>query len=389
MEYQVVVGINDGCAFALMLYLFYLIYEFRLSSRQAGLWFLMIGLPSAACYLFLLSYVPGIGRPVLLFFCLLLPGALLCLALAKYRDARFWFTFCSLNAISLCVNILSITVFYYVGKHVLLMLAAWAGSFLLWDRLFRKAQKAYRNMLEESRRFWVPFTLGSLWLYLAMCFFERYPAPILERTEYLAVLSAFGLTVQMCYLLIFYAILTNKKYWDNLEHARHLEMELKMQDRYQTLAYMDEMTCLGNRRALMEKLQELEKARQQFCYVMMDMNGLKEVNDTYGHRKGDEFILKGAEILKEFREYASGIYRVGGDEFVILFSGCKEADVERYLQRLRKKIRKCFTQDGRDYGFAIGYAWMKDYTKETITEIMCQGDERMYEDKARIKREEQ
>ncbi|MGI6069263.1 MAG: GGDEF domain-containing protein [Blautia sp.] len=385
MELSMAAGINDIVTFGIMLYLFCLIFEFRISRNKAMAGFIAIGLLFSGIYLFVIFRFPSSMRHALFFFCLLLPSLIYGFTVSKYRDFRFWFTFCTADTISFCINIFSATVFYYTHNSVAALAAADAVFFCLWYYLFGKARPSYKNMLKDTGKFWTVFGVTSFWLYIVMYFLERYPRPLRERPEYLLVLSVFGLTVQICYLLIFYAIVTNRKYQDNLDRAKRLEVELKLQDRYQTLAYMDEMTGLGNRRALMEKLQELEKSRQKFCYVMMDLNGLKDINDTYGHSKGDEFIQKGAGILKQFQEHVVGIYRVGGDEFVLLFSGCGEKDVERHLQQLRKKVHRCFTQDGKDYGIAMGYAWMEDYTKETVTEIMCQGDERMYADKAKMK----
>lgn len=387
MDPRMIAGMNDSITFGIMWYLFYLIFDFRFPRKKVLGGFISIGILCSAAYLFAVFRFPLWSRYTLFFFGMLLPSFIYSFVVSKYRDFRFWFTFCAVDTISLCINIFTTMVLYYTHSSIAALAAADVALLCLWRYLFRKARYSYQNMLENTGRYWVVFWFTSLWLFMVMYFLERYPRPLLERPEYLIVLSVFGFTVQICYLLIFYAIITNRKYQDNLDRARRLEVKLKQQDRYQTLAYMDEMTGLGNRRALMEKLQELEKAKEIFCYVMLDLNGLKDINDTYGHRKGDEFIQKGAGILKEFREHVVGIYRVGGDEFVILFSGCGEDDVDRHLEQLRKKVRKCFTQDGKWYGIAMGYAWMQDYNKETVTEVMCRGDERMYADKAKMKGE--
>jgi len=83
---------------------------------------------------------------------------------------------------------------------------------------------------------------------------------------------------------------------------------------------MDSLTGLYNRRGLDIQLEALFKEREKLghsAFIMVDADGLKEVNDTYGHQKGDLYLKKVADVLKNFGSKRSVVARQGGDEFVL------------------------------------------------------------------------
>lgn len=103
---------------------------------------------------------------------------------------------------------------------------------------------------------------------------------------------------------------------------------------------LDPLTGLYNRRGLDSKLNALFREPEKLGYsafVMLDADGLKEVNDTYGHQKGDIYLKKVAEIIKNFGERSSIASRQGGDEFVLfLYHYATEDELLRALESLEQ-----------------------------------------------------
>lgn len=141
----------------------------------------------------------------------------------------------------------------------------------------------------------------------------------------------------------------------------------------QQMSYNDSLTGLYNRNKYNEDLLELiKKDKVNLGIVYIDMNGLKAINDLAGHSSGDRALIHVANILlKNFDR--EGIYRLGGDEFIILEQQCSQVD---FLARVRT-LRKYFQHE--DCSVAIGY----DYVVESqyLQEAIKKADEVMYEDK--------
>lgn len=105
----------------------------------------------------------------------------------------------------------------------------------------------------------------------------------------------------------------------------------------------DTLTGLYNRRYYDEMMEfELLHSRrehQSITYVMMDIDNFKRYNDTYGHRKGDEVLIKIGDLLhKHLIENGHFAFRMGGEEFVLLILGMKSAEAIEFVENLRKSI---------------------------------------------------
>ena len=107
----------------------------------------------------------------------------------------------------------------------------------------------------------------------------------------------------------------------------------------------------------------------------VDMNGLKTLNDTQGHEKGDEALKAIGSALDTLSSRNLLVYRIGGDEFALLFLRQEEPAVRDALERL-----KTLTEEA-GYTVSAGYA-MRHEGKETVKELLRLSDEQMYEEKA-------
>jgi GGDEF domain-containing protein len=107
----------------------------------------------------------------------------------------------------------------------------------------------------------------------------------------------------------------------------------------EVLARKDELTGLGNRRALGEALnREVARARRgdrRLSVVVGDLDHFKEINDTRGHAAGDEFLRHAADALRSIAREADACFRWGGDEFAILLPETDLTQAEGVAQRLR------------------------------------------------------
>ena len=107
----------------------------------------------------------------------------------------------------------------------------------------------------------------------------------------------------------------------------------------------------------------------------VDMNGLKELNDTKGHEAGDKALQAIADSLKDVAGRRIMVYRIGGDEFIILFIRQDQIVVSDVMHRVKKMIADS------GYSVSAGYT-MRGGRDEEITEMLRVSDERMYADKA-------
>lgn len=120
-----------------------------------------------------------------------------------------------------------------------------------------------------------------------------------------------------------------------------------------------------------------------FTVFVLDINGLKTVNDTVGHDAGDELIIGAARCIEKAFGSAGLCYRTGGDEFVVMTNMSKE-ETEAVLIRLQEET-KLWSRDRSDFSLniAAGYARASDYPGFTAEELTKKADQAMYAAKAK------
>ncbi|MBQ4567733.1 MAG: sensor domain-containing diguanylate cyclase [Desulfovibrio sp.] len=146
----------------------------------------------------------------------------------------------------------------------------------------------------------------------------------------------------------------------------------KMRRRLWQLSHHDQLTGLQNRHAMSLQLEQLQTANG-VGVAYGDVSGLKELNDTQGHEAGDALLTRTAHCLKEVFDLQS-LYRIGGDEFLILCPNVDEADFENELALLRASLNE------HDVAMSLGHAWTAQVT-DSGKAILHLAEERMYTDK--------
>ena len=145
---------------------------------------------------------------------------------------------------------------------------------------------------------------------------------------------------------------------------------------YISMARIDPLTSLLNRQSYYK---DADVKRNQITGVVsVDMNELKYINDNYGHEAGDKALKTVADILAKYCGKKGAVYRVGGDEFVILFFGVSEDTVLKNIEKMRQKLAEV------SYSCAFGYAEKK--LIDSVENTLVTADKRMFEDKAAIKK---
>lgn len=110
--------------------------------------------------------------------------------------------------------------------------------------------------------------------------------------------------------------------------------------------------------------------------VSMDMNGLKAINDTRGHAAGDQALVAVAECYKSELDSRQAVYRIGGDEFVIICRKTSESEVAGLIGRIQEKLSKT------EYSSSFGYS-CAGKGKKPVSEMLKESDEIMYAAKAK------
>lgn len=153
------------------------------------------------------------------------------------------------------------------------------------------------------------------------------------------------------------------------------------------LAVTDMMTGVGNQTAYLEKIHALDEEIDQgiaaFTVFMFDLNGVKEVNDKYGHEYGDRMIADAADALKTVFE-KEPLYRIGGDEFVAILEGIPQPNVPSYFRDLEEAIAAKNKEDKpykSNLSVSKGAAVFGVGQDATYQDVFRRADQAMYQEK--------
>lgn len=147
----------------------------------------------------------------------------------------------------------------------------------------------------------------------------------------------------------------------------------------------DELTGIGNRReierAMSQRQERLAATGEAFCIASVDMDGLKVINDKYGHLEGDEALCAFAEILAKETEGIGTAARTGGDEYMLCLGVTTDEEVEKIISSIRQSVAEYNKNSGKEYELdaSIGYA----FCRKGISLMACmqQADKNMYQEK--------
>ncbi len=146
--------------------------------------------------------------------------------------------------------------------------------------------------------------------------------------------------------------------------------------RLRELSSMDMLTGIMNRNEMNNRIDELREGNisiDKLGVVFADLNGLKRVNDRYGHEEGDRMLMNGTAVLRQVFA-GDEIYRAGGDEFMILTRGIEKEELDKRCEEIKR-----LASDYPYVSFAVGCCVIRNSRK--IRDALKKADERMYQDK--------
>jgi diguanylate cyclase (GGDEF)-like protein len=165
------------------------------------------------------------------------------------------------------------------------------------------------------------------------------------------------------------------------EKARELE---RTNEILENLSLLDDLTGLYNRKGFLalvaHRLKLAQRSRSPFSIAFIDLDGLKQINDAFGHEEGDRALRDTAAVLRDSFRQSDVIARLGGDEFAIFIG---EADVEKIAARIENKLAGYRRAADRRYvlSFSIGIVPGSSAEDAKLEALLKRADTLMYQQK--------
>lgn len=171
-----------------------------------------------------------------------------------------------------------------------------------------------------------------------------------------------------------------------------IEERIKAEEKLKYFAAVDALTGCYNRGMgltfLDNEIKNIKRNQSFFSICYIDVNKLKHVNDNFGHFEGDELLVTVCKFIKKFIRCNDILCRLGGDEFLVIFSNVKGDDAEKVIRRIvynidienKKKLKPY------DVSFSYGIFEVNYDNNLSIDEIIKNADAKMYENKQKYKK---
>jgi diguanylate cyclase (GGDEF)-like protein/PAS domain S-box-containing protein len=162
----------------------------------------------------------------------------------------------------------------------------------------------------------------------------------------------------------------------------------RMEEGLRALAEYDELTGIFNRRRFQEEVERHVREAKRFgdplTLMLIDIDGFKRINDTYGHQTGDKALQVVAHALRDAVRETDLVGRLGGDEFVALLTRADPRGVDRVVEAFRRSLQLEDVAAGASFGLeaSVGVT-TSDGATDTFDSLLRRADQAMYEEKAR------
>jgi diguanylate cyclase (GGDEF)-like protein/PAS domain S-box-containing protein len=168
----------------------------------------------------------------------------------------------------------------------------------------------------------------------------------------------------------------------------------RLEKRLEKLAHFDVLTgcyARGYGLSLFERqMKSAQRHKTSILLLYLDLDGLKYINDTFGHKEGDKVLKEAAKFFKSILREIDIICRMGGDEFLLIFPDSSLNDVPLIKERITNKLKELNKNLNNPYkiSFSIGISCYNPSNPLSIEELIRIADENMYEEKKKKKRKE-
>ena len=168
------------------------------------------------------------------------------------------------------------------------------------------------------------------------------------------------------------------KQFDKLKKAEIVQRQLSL---------IDELTGIYNRRGFLLHANYLLKlshrTQRGMVIIYGDLNGMKHINDSFGHEDGDKALIFIAKVLQETFRGSDVVGRIGGDEFAVISIDAKAENLDIMRNRIKRNLMLALRAAGFKYDLKIslGIAYYDPEKEQTIEELLNKADKLMYEEK--------
>ena len=224
-------------------------------------------------------------------------------------------------------------------------------------------------------------TIGSFGIVMTAFVIGQYFFPLLP-------LYSIGYLIGICLIHTFVLEAEKEDYRRQLE--MHISNEMLQKEELgstRKMAYTDALTGVKNKRAFEEKKEEIEQSLaagtiNEFGIIVCDLNGLKVINDTKGHDAGDNYIKEASKIICTFFKH-SPVFRIGGDEFVVLLQHDDFRNRETLLNNFDKRMYENILKDAVVISTGLDI-YLTD-NQDTFQLVFERADKKMYARKKILK----
>lgn len=179
--------------------------------------------------------------------------------------------------------------------------------------------------------------------------------------------------------------------YSSFKEALYLIKRGKEAARFEQLALHDELTGLYSRTYYSQYV-EKHKSRSNDCFlIMLDVNNLKQCNDTFGHAYGDRLICNSAHLLEQAFLPDGRCIRMGGDEFCVIFRHSTEEEIKNYIVEFEHLVAKFNETHPLEFPIrvAYGYAQFDEKIDVSLNDTLQRADRKMYKTKRKMKQPEE
>lgn len=269
------------------------------------------------------------------------------------------------------INFIICNLFYISGAIELTSVIHITNIFILIECLIFSGQYIYRIFIKKEK----DDTKANIG-FIVMAFFILFDiikCELLKSSEYYNI-SKIG-------ILIYISTLA----YDVIIEIMHLSLKVKQADIYKNLAFKDVLTNIFNRFAFEEKMKRINDESGKNCdilLIMIDINNLKFINDSKGHESGDKYIIDNVRFIEGKINKLGSLYRIGGDEFVIISSIKNLEKLKVIFSSMENEI----LHNNKKINFAFGFAYFDSNVDKSIYDTLKRADKNMYKNKSIIKK---
>jgi diguanylate cyclase (GGDEF)-like protein/PAS domain S-box-containing protein len=170
-------------------------------------------------------------------------------------------------------------------------------------------------------------------------------------------------------------------------NSRDITERKKMEERLRSLSITDDLTGLYNRRGFLtfadHHIKAAERRKERVLLILIDLDGLKQINDAYGHNIGDQALIDAAQLIKQTFRNSDVTARISGDEFVVVTTDSDGNGEEAIKRRIKENLNSYNSQAAKPYrlSFSYGIAKFDPRIPSSIDRLLVKADELMYSSK--------